>query len=77
MVVFPQDMTFKLVEKEDATIGEPIAVTMKVSNSSNTERVVKATLTAQVVYYTGVVAGNIKKESYSIKCTPHACMYTE
>ena len=70
-----QDMKFDLVEKEDTLVGQPFEVTMKVTNDSTEERTVKCALTAQVVYYTGVVAGVIKKDVFSVKCRPKAGMW--
>ena len=62
-----QNMKFDLIEKEDTMFGQPFDVTLKVTNANTEPRDVKATLTATVVYYTGVAVKVIKSNSYNIK----------
>jgi len=64
-------MTFDLTEKDDALLGEPFDVSMKISNSGDLERKVNVTLTATVVNYTGVPLKTIKSATISVKIPPH------
>ena len=59
-------MKFDLIEKEDTMFGESFDVTLKVTNDNTDPRDIKATLTATVVYYTGVAVKVIKSETYNI-----------
>ena len=53
-------MTFELIEKEEVLIGKPFEVAVKVKNTSTEHRTVKGTVTASVVYYTGVPKCQVK-----------------
>ena len=59
-------MKFDLIEKEQVKLGMPFNVTMKIENDSDEERTIKITLTSSVVFYTGVPAGTIKTEKYTV-----------
>ena len=61
-------MVFDLIEKDDAMYGEPFDVKMRVTNNSTKERTMKVTMTATVVFYTGVPVRKIKSETYECKC---------
>ncbi|KAK2155751.1 hypothetical protein LSH36_232g01006 [Paralvinella palmiformis] len=61
-----KNMKFDLIEKEDTMFGESFDVTLKVTNDNTDPRDIKATLTATVVYYTGVAVKVIKSETYNI-----------
>ncbi len=67
-------MTFDLIERDDIMIGQPFDITLKAHNKSEQERNIKATLTASVMFYTGVTVRTIKSETYAIKATPNSCM---
>lgn len=62
-----EDMKFDLVEKEDTMMGEPFDVRMMVTNNSKETRNVKVTLTATIVFYTGVPVCQIKSETFTIE----------
>eukprot|EP00918_Siedleckia_nematoides_P033728 GHVU01073272.1.p1 GENE.GHVU01073272.1~~GHVU01073272.1.p1 ORF type:complete len:769 (-),score=118.27 GHVU01073272.1:951-3257(-) len=68
----PADLHFELVEKDETMIGEAFDVTLKVKNSSSSERNVKVILTAAIVYYTGVYVTDVKKEVIKVKCAPNS-----
>ena len=61
-----QDMFFDLIEKDDAMFGEGFSVTVKARNEGKEDRTVSVTLTARSVFYTGVPAAVIKKETYTV-----------
>ena len=60
-------MVFNLVDKDNTMIGQQIEVSLYVDNNSSEHRTVAATLSAAVVYYTGVVANRIKSDTYTIQ----------
>lgn len=66
-------MVFDLVEKDQIMIGEPFDVTVTANNKSEEERTVKVTMTATVVFYTGVPVKVIKKETYNVKAPAGSC----
>lgn len=67
-----EDMEFDLMEKEQIMMGQPFDVKLKVKNNATEKRNVKVTLTATIVYYTGVPVTNIKSELYGAKVDPGA-----
>jgi len=67
-----EDMTFDLIERDDTQLGQSFDVTLKCNNESTEARTVKITLTASIVYYTGVPVKNIKSQSFSCKCPAKA-----
>ena len=71
-----QNMTFDLIKREDTMFGEPFEVTLKVSNTNTESRDVKSTLTATVVYYTGVPVKKIKSSVYNITAPANSGIYS-
>ncbi len=65
-------MDFRLIQKEDTQYGQPFDVTMKVLNNSKQARTVNVTLTATVVYYTGVAVRKIKGEKFTVEAPANA-----
>ena len=61
-----------MYEKEDTLYGQPFDVVLKVTNNSKEARTVKVTLTATVIYYTGVPVREIKSETYTVDSPPDA-----
>ena len=60
-------MVFNLLEKSETVIGQPIEVNLYVDNNNTEHRTVAATLSAAVIYYTGVIAERIKSDTYTIQ----------
>ena len=60
-------MVFNLLEKNETIIGQPIEVSLYVDNNSTEHRSVAATLSAAVIFYTGVIAERIKSDTYTIQ----------
>ena len=60
-------MAFDLVEKEAIMMGQPFDVALTAHNKSAEERSVKVTLTATIVFYTGVPVKVVKSETYNVK----------
>ena len=58
---------FDLLQKNETIIGQPIEVNLYVDNNSTDHRTVAATLSAAVIYYTGVIAERIKSDTYTIQ----------
>ncbi|XP_074644522.1 hemocyte protein-glutamine gamma-glutamyltransferase-like [Tubulanus polymorphus] len=67
----PQDVAFDLIEKDGILIGEPFEVSLRARNITGDNRTVNVTLTACVVYYTGVIACKIKTQRYNVKVQPY------
>ena len=62
-----QDMVFNLMEKNGTMIGQPIEISLYVDNNGSEHRTVAATLSAAIIYYTGVIAHSIKSDTYTIQ----------
>ena len=60
-------MVFNLLEKKGTMIGQPIEISLYVDNKGSEHRTVAATLSATVIYYTGVIAHWIKSDTYTIQ----------
>ena len=60
-------MVFNLLEKNETIIGQPIEVSLYVDNNSTEHKSVAATLSAAVIFYTGVIAERIKSDTYTIQ----------
>ena len=60
-------MVFNLLQKNETIIGQPIEVNLYVDNNSTQHRTVAATLSAAVIYYTGVIAEKMKSDTYTIQ----------
>ncbi|KAG8192992.1 hypothetical protein JTE90_028112 [Oedothorax gibbosus] len=56
-----EDVHFALKDIERITIGQPFEVIVEVENRSDETRTVNSVLTASSVYYTGIIARNIKR----------------
>ena len=56
--------------------GEPFDVSLKVTNTGKDERNVKLTLTASVIYYTGIPVSKIKTETFTLNAPSKSGQFT-
>lgn len=66
------DVVIDLLEKEEVLVGKPFDVKLKVRNKSSETRTVKASVTATIVYYTGVPVDTVKSEDLNIILDPNS-----
>lgn len=67
-----EDVTFDLEDLEKIKIGENFCVVVHITNKSDKERNINASLSAASVYYTGVKAKLINKIEGEFKMKPHS-----
>ncbi|XP_067135706.1 hemocyte protein-glutamine gamma-glutamyltransferase-like [Centruroides vittatus] len=65
-----EDVILDLLDIEQVMIGEPFMVTVTLENKSDEHRTVSAVLSASSVYYTGIVAAKVKRESVEFMLKP-------
>lgn len=68
-------MTFDLIEKDDIMMGQPFDVSIQCNNTASVDRSLKVTLTASIVFYTGVFVKVVKCETQIVHCGPKSSKF--
>ncbi|XP_014666133.1 PREDICTED: coagulation factor XIII A chain-like [Priapulus caudatus] len=67
------DVKFKVVSGDDAVgVGEDVAVTLQMTNTSDGARTVAVAMCAKMAFYTGITVQDVKSEKFAVSLEPKA-----
>lgn len=65
-----EDIKFELVKIERVPIGQPFYIIVRMYNKATTKRTITLSVNVNTVYYTGILAHNVKNEQREIDVGP-------